>query len=104
MTQYSIYTEAKPNLGAIVSRRFEGFTILRGTGYYQRQEEQSAVIIILEPFPASNRTQEKVEATCRAIQQENQQSEVIYTVVAVEKHSIYPITGGTYKQYGCRSI
>lgn len=87
MTLYRIYTETKPNLGEIVSRTFEGFTILKGTGYWKGQSEESSVIEIMLPVDAFE--QRKVRDVARTIQSENKQQAVL--VVEIEVKDAYTI-------------
>lgn len=47
MTLYRLYTEDKGNLAQLVTRYFEGFTILKGTGYWKGTAEPSAIIEVL---------------------------------------------------------
>jgi hypothetical protein len=84
MTLYRIYTETKPNLGEIVSRTFESFTILQGTGYWKGQSEESSVIEVM-----AHDERGKVQDLARVIRSKNEQQAVL--VVEVEVKDAYNI-------------
>lgn len=44
---YRIHTEYKSGLPALVSRHFEGFTILTGTGFHNGTQECAAIVEII---------------------------------------------------------
>lgn len=85
MTLYRIYTETKPNLGEIVSRTLESFTILKGTGYWQGQSEESSVIEVM----ADEHSRSLVQFIAYAIRSENNQQAVL--VVEVEVKDAYTV-------------
>ncbi len=44
---FTLYTENRPNLAALVSRYFQGATIYNGVGLWQGETEHSAVVEIV---------------------------------------------------------
>lgn len=44
---FRLYTERKPNLADLASKRFEGFTILPAVGTWKGVSEDSAVIEVI---------------------------------------------------------
>ncbi len=44
---YRIYTEDYPNVGALASRYFAGFTILEGVGSWYRQSENAVIVEVI---------------------------------------------------------
>jgi len=46
-TLYRVFTETKPGLAELVSKRFDGFTLVPATGYWLGEPEQSTVIEIV---------------------------------------------------------
>jgi len=48
---YRIYTETKPQLSDLVSKYFDGFTLLYGRGFFLRKSEACTIIEIdtIEP-------------------------------------------------------
>lgn len=70
---YRIHTEERFNLPDLTAEFFPGFTVLRGTGYYEGKSERAAVI---EVYGTSDDRIE-VEELARVIATVNNQSSVI---------------------------
>lgn len=70
---YRIHTEDRENLAMIASQFFPGFTLLKGTGYYDLKAEPSAVIELY----GTEIDRPEVEALCRAIAEVNEQQSVM---------------------------
>ena len=71
MLSFEIYTERKKGLGGIVSRFFEGFTMIDSIGYWKGQKEDSSIIKIYSD------NSESIRELVYAILEENEQEEVI---------------------------
>lgn len=73
---FTLYTEDKLTLPAIVGRYFDGFTLINSTGFWQGAAEMGKVIEIVAPLADLP----KVQALCRDINLTNNQSAVLLTV------------------------
>uniref|UniRef100_A0A6M3LM66 Uncharacterized protein n=1 Tax=viral metagenome TaxID=1070528 RepID=A0A6M3LM66_9ZZZZ len=79
---YHIYTEDKPNLADLASKHFEGFTILKGIGYWQGEPEPCAVIEIIDDKNAWV----DINALALLIKQENKQQAVLITQTSLDRN------------------
>jgi hypothetical protein len=70
---YRIHTEDRPNLPSLAGEFFPGFTLLRGTGYWQGQPERAAVIELY----GTTADRIEVQEMARVIATVNQQQSVI---------------------------
>ena len=73
MRLFRIHTETRPNIAAIVSERFDGFTLYAATGYWRGLREDSTTVEILAD--ASRRAD--VDAIADRIRTENGQQAVL---------------------------
>ena len=80
-TLYHLYTEYRPNLPEIVSRHFDGFTLLQGAGYWLGNSEASAILEIL--VPTSDTWNGLILALARDIKDTNNQQSVYVTQTPV---------------------
>ena len=76
-TLYRILTERRANLARIAGARFDGFTILHGSGYFRGYAEESSIIEILTDNSASQRA--TVYDLAEDIRRENEQTAVYVT-------------------------
>jgi len=80
---YHIYTEDKPNLADLASKHFDGFTILKGVGYWQGEAEPCAVIEIID----SKDKWLTVNTLALDIKEANKQQAVLITQISLD-HNI----------------
>ncbi len=76
---FSIHTEHKDNLPALVSDAFECFAIFEGTGFWKGIPEKAARIDII----GTHTDRIKVQTLARWIQIENEQEAIYVTETAV---------------------
>ena len=83
---YRIYTEDKnrETIVSIVSRWFDGFTLIETTGYYKGVKEKGLIIEVISEEPADIL---KVQAIEQSIIRENGQ-ECVLTVKAAETSNL----------------
>ena len=75
--RYTILTEDKPNLVELTSKYFPGFTLRKGTGYYQGAPEPSAEIVIIAEVNDKARLVRRLRDEIKVV---NAQQEVWLTI------------------------
>lgn len=80
MRQYRIYTEAKPNVEALASKIFDGFTVYKAVGYWKGKKESSIVIEVLSESLDIDATEYKVNHLVSVIKRVNEQEAVLVSV------------------------
>jgi len=75
---YRIITESHRLVPDIVSRYFEGFTILRGEGFWRGKPESCMVI---EINTNDQQHYQKIEAICREVKLECNQEEILVQIL-----------------------
>ena len=75
---YRIFTEDKNQAGIerIVNKYFPGFSIIKSTGFWRLQKENSLIIEVITEEPAA-----KIDAIAREIKAENQQEAVLVQII-----------------------
>ena len=74
MIRYRLYTENKKNIDGITSKLFDGFTLLKGTGYWRGKREGCLIIEILADKETKN-----IEVLANTIKRVNKQESVYVT-------------------------
>jgi len=88
---YRICTENKDynSIRDLVSERFEGFTIIKAIGFWNRQKEHSLIIEIVTPSGMGDgATRDKVEHLAYAIRKLNDQDAILVQYIA-ETHRLF---------------
>lgn len=87
---YRLYTEARPNLTALVTRSgFTGATIYSATGLYEGKMENAAVIEIIAPDSHSRTIMERIAALATDIATVNRQTSVLVTSIPAVQVSTF---------------
>lgn len=73
---------------AIVSRHFDGFTLLKGTGYWKGTPEPALVIEILGTDEQGPGEGARIRALCEDLKTENHQEAVLVEVMEATHHII----------------
>jgi len=75
--KYSIYTEDKGNISAMVSMFFDGCTVTNAIGYWKGIQEDSVIITIVCKDTKQNR--DRIEILQKHIKVHNKQESVLVT-------------------------
>ena len=79
---YRIYTEDKSNLANLTSNYFDGFTILKGIGYWQGEAEPCVIVEIID----SKDKWLTVIALALDIKEANKQQAVLITQTSLDRN------------------
>ena len=77
MYEIKIYTEDVGNVAAIVAKRFDGFTLKYGRGYWEGASENSVVIVLVTP--SDSQALEHAMIVAENIKRINEQDAVLVT-------------------------
>lgn len=77
MIKYSLYTEDKGNLGKLVSKYFDSFTIVPVVGFWKGKDEKS---VIIEVFTNMVGLFPTIKLLGEEIKKENNQESVLLSV------------------------
>jgi hypothetical protein len=76
---HRLYIEDLDGLDKIVSRHLDGFTILKGVGYFRGIRENAAIVEVIYPYPLN------LSALVDDIKRGLDQQAVLVTISAVEQ-------------------